>query len=193
MYRFLAPALAAFFLFAPSSCASLTPAAALRLAGFDPLEADPAAIAVAVRTSDRLRLRNGDVTMRVGFESKDKSLEFDEHFELQIVGGDVGTPPGGALSSGEHVQIAQVAVADRARLAATQAKARAARGKGNGSLEVAVNGGCRTGEIDPASLSFSTYMRTAVEGEFFQLTRDMSLARAFGADAIAGIPPCGQS
>ena len=161
MYRFLAPALAAFVLFAPSSCASLTPAAALRLAGFDPLEADPAAIAVAVRTSDRLRLRNGDVTMRVGFESKDKSLEFDEHFELQIVGGDVGTPPGGALSSGEHVQIAQVAVADRAP-ATSPASPRRFRG-----MLPAISAFC-------ASVSFPLLISVLIRPGVTQLTRMLS-------------------
>ncbi len=171
-------------------CASLAPSAVANLSSFDPLSADPSSIAVAVRTTDRLQLRTGDVGLRLAFDSTDTTLAFDEKFELEIVAGDTNSLPGRTLSEGEHVQLAMVAADDRSRLAETQAKACAARGKGNGSLELAVSGGCRTGVIEPAKLTFQAYMRTENGGDFFPLTRDTSLAGVLGLEAVAALPLC---
>jgi hypothetical protein len=190
MNRSLFRCLMAAMMFTLGGCASLAPSAVARLASFDPLSADPSAIAIAVRTSDRLRLRTGDVKLRVALQSDDAALAFDERFDLEVMGGDVGSLPGGTLISDEHVLLARVAADDRARLAETQARARATKGKGKGSIEVSVSGGCRTGDIEPAKLRFSAYMRTEDSGAFFPLTRDVSLARMVGADAVAALPPC---
>jgi hypothetical protein len=173
-----------------SGCASLAPSAVGKLAGFDPLSADPASVAVAVRTDRRLWLRTGDVVLRIALEAEDGGTGFDESFELMVSpdGGDAVA--GLAADDDEHVLVARVAPADRARLAETQAKARAARGKGRGTFEVAVKGGCRTGAIDPG-VAASTYLRTGADETFFALTRNVRLARAIGADAVAAIPDCG--
>lgn len=190
MNRFFIRALAGSAILVASSYAGLAPSSAAGPAGFDPLDADPAAIAVAVGKPDRLRLKTGDVTMRLALESDDKSLEFDEKFVLEIVDSDAGGSPGGSLAPGEQVQIARLAAVDRARLADTQAKARAARGKGRGALDIALRGGCRTGELDPEHLRVSTYMRTQARGEFFVLARDIPLTHAFGMGSKARIPAC---
>ncbi|MBO6902903.1 MAG: hypothetical protein JJ864_16305 [Rhizobiaceae bacterium] len=190
MNRFRIRALAASAILAASGYAGLAPSSAAGPAGFDPLDADPAAIAVAVRMPDRLHLKTGDVTMRIAFESDDKSLEFDEKFELELLSAEGRASPEGSPGPGEQMQVARVAAADRARLADTQAKARAARGKGLGALDIALSGGCRLGELAPEHLRVSTYMRTQAQGEFFALARDISLARALGVESTAYIPTC---
>lgn len=176
-----------------AGCASLSPIAAVRLAAFDPLAADPAGIAVAVKTSERLHVGVGNVILRLALEADDPALAFDETFRLAVSGVSAGSAFPDRIEKGEHVRIATVKEADRARLAGAQAKARAARetgNKGKGTLSVSVTGGCRTGPIDGQRTRLGTYMRTEREGAFFALTRGTRLAEAIGADKVAVIPEC---
>ena len=97
------------------------------LSRFDPLNADPADIAVAVKTDRKLHLRQGDVVLRLALDSDDKSRAFDERFVLSITR-DTGTANlAGSLKETEHVLSAAVAAGDRERFRAVQARARKAR------------------------------------------------------------------
>lgn len=177
-----------------TACVSLSPGAVAGLAGFDPFSADPAAIAVAVRTTQALRLRTGDVTLRVALAADDPVEAFDETFRLAIIAdgqaAGVVVEPG----SGESVHVASVAAQDRDRLAAVQAKVRAykaaGRPAGRGTLTVAVTGGCRTRPIDAAAARLTTYMRTAADRPFFALTREQPLRKALAGVALDRLPDC---
>ncbi len=177
-----------------SGCASLSPGAVAGLAGFDPFSADPAALAVAVRTTQALRLRTGDVSLRVALAAADPAEAFDETLRLAVVDDPQGT--GIALEPGrpERVHVATVAPEDRARFAAIQARVKAykaaGRPQGRGTLAISVSGGCREGDIDAGKARLSTYMRTSADRPFFALTRDQPLDRALAGVPFERLPSC---
>lgn len=177
-----------------AACASLSPGAVASLAGFDPFSADPAALAVAVRTTQALRLRTGDVSLRIALATDDPAEAFDETLRLSIV--DDPDASGITVEPGrrETVHVATVAPEDRPRLAAIQARARAyeaaGKPKGRGTVAISVSGGCRTGEIDAGEARLSTYLRTAAGQPFFALTREQPLASALAGVPLERLPPC---
>ena len=84
-------------------CMAANPRTLYELSRFDPLNADPADIAVAVKTDRKLHLRQGDVVLRMALDSDDKSRAFDERFVLAITR-DTGTANlAGSLKETEHV------------------------------------------------------------------------------------------
>lgn len=177
-----------------AGCTSLSPGAAVNLAGFDPFSADPAALAIAVRSTKALRLRTGDVSLRIALAADDPAEAFDETLRLAIVDGAgvAGIPV--EPERRERVHVASVAQEDRARLAATQARVRAykARAKpmGRGTLTISVSGGCRDGEFDAENARLATFMRTAEGRPFFPLTREQPLAKALAGVPLERLPPC---
>ncbi len=176
-----------------AGCASLNPAAVANLAGFNPLEADPAVIAVAAVVSKPLRLRDGDAVLRVKLDVDDPEWRIDESISLEIV----DQPSGGAVpfdQASERVQIARIAENDQKRLAAAQAKARAYKAaglpKGKGSLSVGLSGGCVDGVVDNGRLTSRMFMKTRREGSFFPLTRTIDLRKIGGGVDFSNLPDC---
>ena len=157
-----------------------------RLAAFDPMAADPAAIAVAVSLPEVLSLEDGDVVMRVRMNASAAGPEMDETFELEVAEGDAtqaGLPQPGR---GRHVQIVRIAEQDFARLTVLQQAARVRRGsgaRGGGSLQVAIHGGCRSGPVPPGPLLADLYMKIEAQGPYFLTLRDVDLAAAIGSGA----------
>lgn len=179
-------------LLALNACASLSPTALTKLAGLDPLEISPEQVSVAAVMPVPLRLRSGDVTLRLKVDAPEPSDRIDETLFLEVVSGD--DAPGVSVSPPfERVQVARIAEADRVRLAAAQAKARALRATGNargtGSLSVMVGGGCRDGVIGSGALKAQIYMRSKAEDGYFRLS-SIDLRKLIPENALAMLPSC---
>lgn len=178
-----------------SACASLNPAAFSRLAGLDPLDIAPDEVSVAVVMPVPLKLRTGDAVLHFTMDSPAPYGPIDEKLPLEIVAGEnaVGVP---ASPSFDRIQVARVAQADRARLVAAQAKARAfaaTGGKnGGGSLTVTVAGGCRDGAINPGALTVEIFMRTKLDEKYFRVS-SVNLRKLLPEDALAKLPHCGNA
>lgn len=181
--------------FALSACASLNPTALNRLAGLDPLDVAPDQVSVAAVMPVPLKLRTGDVVLHFAMDAPAPYGPIDEMLPLEIVAGEnaVGVP---ASPSFERIQIARVAEADRARLVAAQAKARAFAATGGkndgGSLTVTIAGGCRDGAINPGALTVEIFMRTKLDEKYFRVS-SVNLRKLLPEDALAKLPPCGDA
>lgn len=179
-----------------SACVSGNPRTLYELSQFDPLSADPAGIAVAVKTDRKLYLRQGDVMLRMALASEDSDRAFDERFVLTVIEDREPSGFSQTLKADEHVLSAAIAAEDRKRFRATQARARAARAdnatEGKGSISVSINGGCTSGPLDLKETTVRSYMRTQAGGRFFPLTGEMKLAEVFrqAKAPVAGIPSC---
>lgn len=176
-----------------TGCASVTPASMVKLAGMDPLTADPASVAIAAVMPAALKLRSGDVVLQFSLEAPAPYGPVHETAGLDIVEG--GATPGVAASpSFEHVQQARIAPRDVERLRAALARADAFRKSGHrdgkGSISVRVTGGCRNGPAGPLPLVTSIYMRRTPTEPFFPLVKDIDLRQAVGVEALAKLPPC---
>ncbi len=189
VFRRCAPlALAA--VFGLSGCASLAPGAAGKLAGFDPLYADPAALSLAAVMPVPTRLRNGDVRLKMSLKAAAPYGPIDEEFALEVVGDEVA--PGVVVNpDSERLQILKIASADMARLRAAQARARAYKASGaRGNLTVGIQGGCLDGPLGQGPLIAAVFVRTSPGGEYFAMLKPVDLRRLAGEEAIAKLPAC---
>lgn len=182
-----------------SACVSGNPRTLYELSRFDPLDADPKEIAIAVKADRNLHLKRGDVLLRMTLESDDRNRAFDEHFVLAITN---ATPAAGlarSVKADEHVLTAAIAAPDMQRFRNTQAKARNARAAnatdGKGSISVSITGGCRRGVLDMKTASVRSYMRTEADGRFFPLTGEIRLADIFVKAGMpaADVPACSEA
>lgn len=179
-------------LIALSACASLNPMALTKLVGLNPLEIPPEQMSVAAVMPVPLKLRTGDVVLHFAMDAPAPYGPVNETLPLEIVAGD--NAPGVAASpSFERIQVARVAQADVARLAAAQAKARAfqatGRKDGKGSISVTISGGCRDGAINRGALVAELYMRSKPDEQYF-LMSSLDLRKLLPEEAIAKLPMC---
>lgn len=172
------------------------PASVLKLARMQPLEADPAAIRFAVATPAFMRLRDGDITVTVKFDTGDPETGFVEQYKPVISGGQSAAPGIDRAGLGDaDLAIARFDEDDREAFRAMQARIkafRAAGGKGRGSLSIGATG-CRVAPVPPGPLRISAWLQARPDEDFFALMRDFDLRaqlKAAGLDPDA-IPPCG--
>lgn len=175
-----------------TACGSLSPLALTKLAGIDPLQLAPEQMSVAAVMPVPLKLRTGDVMLHFKLDAPAPYGPIDETLPLEIVSGD-NAPGVSASPSFERIQVARVAQADVARLAAAQAKARAfkatGRKDGKGSISVTIKGGCRDGAINPGALAAEIFMRSQADEQYF-LVSSVNLRKLLSDDAIAKLPLC---
>lgn len=179
-------------LFSVTACASLSPMALTKLAGLDPLQISAEQMSVAAVMPVPLKLRTGDVVLHFTMDAPAPYGPVDEKLPLEIVAGD-NAPGVSASPSFERIQIARVAQADVARLAAAQAKARAfqatGRKDGSGSISVTISGGCRDAAINPGALVAELYMRTKSQEQYFRLS-SVDIRKLLPERTIANLPTC---
>ncbi len=166
------------------ACMTANPRALYELSRFDPFNAEPDAIGIAVKTDRNLRVQTGDVELRVALESEKPEQAFDERFILAVDGSAAPGTLAGEIKPDDHVLAAAIAPQDYARFRMVQEKARTARAqnatKGKGTLSISVNGLCRTAPLSSAKPTVRSYMRTAANGDFFPLSGEMPLSEVFG-------------
>lgn len=179
-----------------AGCAGLgtPPSSALKLARMNPLEADPGAIRFALETPSFLRLREGDVTVTVRFETGDPATSFLEQYKPVLVDDAAAAQGLPARTEARRLVVAKLGEADSEAFRAMQARVKAYRaggGKGKGSLSVGATG-CRTAPVPAGPIRLSAWLRAEPRGPYFPLMRDVDMRGALrkaGADPDL-IPPC---
>ncbi|MEL6435749.1 MAG: hypothetical protein AAFP99_03030 [Pseudomonadota bacterium] len=178
-----------------TACLSTPPSSLVKLARLSPLEANPAEIRFAVRAPDAIRVRDGDITMRITFEALNPANSFIEEYHAIIE--EIDRPAPGlpiAREDGTRTFIAALTPEDAASLAATQKRVRdlrAAGGKGKGSLAINATG-CALTPLPSGAVRLSTWLQTAPADDFFIVSRNTDLRKAaerVGRD-LDLIPPC---
>ncbi len=182
--------------FALSGCAGLgtPPASALKLARMNPMEADPGAIRFAVATPSFLRLREGDVTVTLRYDTGDPKTSLLEQYK-PIITDETASAPGLPAHGGEsRLVVARFNQADSESFRAVQARVKAhnaAGGEGQGSLTGGATG-CRTAPVPAGPIRMSAWLRAEAGEPYFMLMRDVDMrGKLEKAGADAGlIPPC---
>ncbi|WP_299963838.1 hypothetical protein [uncultured Roseobacter sp.] len=174
----------------------MTPASLIAARGLDPLNTPPDSIALAVAVPETVQLADGDAILRLALatEPEGDSFAVDETVPLRLSSSDDDLPE---AQTGQTIYLARLGPEEAERIAEAQAQItalRAAGPTGQGSLTVAVTGGCLLGPV-PASLPVSTWLQTDPGAGFVQLTRQRDMFRVLDpADAAAlraGLLPCG--
>ena len=182
MYRPIR-ALAASLLMA--ACSAIVPSTAARLATFDPLTADPAAIELVVILPPGLAVSPGsarlDLTALRGSERRAGSFRLEDR--PAVAGIDI---PEGATA--RRFAIADVDLG-RMRALQTEIAAWKREGEAKGSLGLGL-GGCAVGEGPAPDATGTVLIRVRADGPYLPLIAEGKLADLLGAEVLAAIKPC---
>ncbi|MEM6466987.1 MAG: hypothetical protein AAF679_10850 [Pseudomonadota bacterium] len=163
---------ALFLLFSLSlaGCTSLTPAGLIAASKLDPLNSDASDIAVAVSVPTTMRLKDGDAQFHLSFVTENTTIS--ETVPLQL---EPGLPSDISQSdSDQALYVASFTPQDAAKISATQARIKALKAAGqdgDGTLSVAVTGGCLT-KTPMDAIPVSTWLRTDPQNSFVRLTKE---------------------
>ena len=185
----------------PAGCMSFStpPSSILKLARMQPMESDPAALRFAVATPGFLRVRDGDITVTVTFNTGDRMTSFIEQYK-PVVDNDAAVTPGinrQRLEDNGNLVVARFHEDDQDGFRAMQARIkafRAAGGKGEGSLSIAATG-CRTAPLADGPARISVWLQADPGSDYFALFRGLDLRaqlKAEGAD-LSELPSCDRS
>ena len=172
------------------ACGAVAPRGIVEAARLDPLNTAPEEMGIAVAVPDTIVLNDGDAIVRLAF-----SVGGDTVVDARVphsVERASDTLPDTAFSD-DTVYAAFLTPQNAATLAAAQADIRtllATGTTGEGTLSIAVIGGCRTGE-PLETLYVSTWLRASQSASYVPLTRRRDvLGKLGGADMV--MPPCGR-
>lgn len=192
---FFKSAVITLFLVSLTACTSLSPAGLIAVSRLDPLSTPPSDIAVAVGVPDTVKLTNGDAVFALSFTPATASEPaISETVPLQLRS-DQATGPSPS-SSDETVYVAGFSEADARKVATAQARIKSMKDNdidGQGSLSIAVVGGCVT-TPDLTELPVSTWLQTAPDAAFVRLTRTQDMLAQLPVDEAqafkANLKPC---
>ncbi|MEM6463770.1 MAG: hypothetical protein AAF724_17835 [Pseudomonadota bacterium] len=187
MHFSIRPILALISAFALSTCASVNPAGLIAASRIDPLNTPPSDIAVAVGVPRTLRLVDGDAVFKIAFraEGGEAPVVVDETVPLELRPLRGGMPK--PNSTDEMIYSATFSAEGAERIAAAQQKIRSLRATGidgKGSITISVTGGCFTQSL-PDPLLVSTWLRTAPDEDYVQLTRQVDVLRSLDESSAA--------
>lgn len=190
--RSLSIAIALMFSLALTACLTTPPSTMLKLSRLSPLDADPAAIRLAARLPEPLRIRDGDIHLRISFDGGTPATRLVEEYGAVIVEAPAGTPGIGAGTASDRTYVAALTPDDAVSLAAVQRRIRAWRAsgiEGQGQLAVSATA-CAEAPVPDGPILLTTWMRTAPDEAFFILTRNADLRRQIDSGTIKQIERC---
>lgn len=174
-----------------AGCGSLVPATVAMLYGASPLEADPAAIQIALVMPPGLRVKPGTAKMTIATTRLDTNETRGGDFILQarpVVLAEVDVPEG-AHSDAYRLSPKDVMAVKALQAVARQWKAEVPEGQTKGTFAVGV-GGCTMGAGPAPDATASIYIRTEADGSFLPLLRDAELREFLGEELFAALGPC---
>ncbi|MBR0557131.1 hypothetical protein J5J10_15690 [Ciceribacter sp. L1K23] len=191
------PAVAAFVLVLSllSSCTTVDPQTAAKLAALSPLDADPGQLRVAIKLPAPLELGNGNALLTMGW-SPGGGVPIHHTYRLNVT----ETPNAIAglevlLGPGEKLVVLSLAARDVVGLRAFQGKIRAEKQEGSdgkGSLSVRISGGCWQGDFPAATsrLPFEIWLRTSPHEDYLPLVQNANLMDGLSPAGVTTIQRC---
>jgi len=168
-----------------SACTAVVPSTAARLAAFDPLTADPAAIELVVILPKGLSVTPGSARLDFGAVRGTESRKGS--FVLQ----DIAAPTGISVPEDGSARVYALKDEDVETMRALQVEIAEWKREGpaKGSLGLGIVG-CAVGDGPAANAVGSVLIRMKEAGPFLPLIREGKLADLLGADVLAAIQPC---
>lgn len=182
-----------------AGCAQVPAMSALKLAGFDPMKADPATIRAAVALPSDAFPPTGGARLVLAQARRDGR----DAQRLEVVLEEVPLVSETGLAAvrakpGQVIRAFRIPAADRARLIETRAgmlaRAAAEPGAFAGTLQVEVAGCLKPGAEAPKRFPVSTWLKTAETGDYVTLLEDVDLISVLGDTEFrqkTGVCPAG--
>ena len=173
-----------------AGCGHMPVTSMIKLAQIDFTSTDPALWRAAVKLPRTLQPRTKGMVLQISVRASN-GQERKQEFALQEISDPADLQPLRAeVSPGTHVFAYRIDPADLPRLNDFRATALAQPRRPGGTLSIQPQA-CRSGEIPPGPILFSTFLRTAETRQYIVLTRDVDLRTLAGfRDVAAMIPPC---
>lgn len=168
-----------------AACSAIVPSTAVRLASFDPLTADPAAIELVVILPPGLAISPGSAKLEL---SADRG---SEHRSGSFRLADRPVAPGTEVPAGATARGFSIAEPDVDRMRALQAEVAGwnASGAAKGALGIGI-GGCAIGDGPAPDATGSVLIRVREDGPYLPLIANGKLADLLGPEVLAAIQPC---
>jgi hypothetical protein len=169
-----------------SGCMTVTPRGLVAMAGFSPLQMNPAELGAGLGVPQSIRLADGDAMIAMTWQVRGEAApRVNERFLLQISDSSevAGTPP---PAPGERIYIGRLSDLDSVRMKDVQERILRYKSEGlegQGSFSISLRGGCTTAPPLTA-LPFRTYVKTSSDSSWIETTRR--------SDFVATLPPQGR-
>jgi hypothetical protein len=166
-----------------SGCLSVTPRGLFEMAGFDPLQMNPAELGAGLGVPDTIRLADGDAVIELAWQVQgEPAPRVNERFLLEISDAAelAGTP---TPARGEQIYIGRLSGLDSVRMKDVQQRILGYRSEGlegRGSFSISLRDGCTTAP-PLTELPLRTFVKTRSESAWVEMTRR--------TDVVASIPP----
>lgn len=192
----IAMLLGAMVLLAPLGGCLTTPVSSMvKLSRLTPLEANPAEMRFAVRSPNFLRVRNGDISVVISYDTGDTATSFVETYLPIVI--ENALPEQGitiATQDGSRLAIARFSPDDAASMSDAQKRVKALQAngvEGKGSFSVAA-AGCAQDQVPEGPILLTTWLRTDPEQDYFILTRNIDLRTVLqkSGQQLSNIPAC---
>ena len=165
-----------------SGCLSVTPRGLVEMAGFDPLQMNPAELGAGLGVPDSIRLVDGDAMIAMSYQVRGESApRVNEMFLLELSDSTevAGTP---LPVKGERIYVGRLSRLDAIRMKDVQERILRYKSEGlagQGSFSVSLRGGCTTAPL-LTRLPFRTFVKTRPDAAYVETTRR--------ADFLASLP-----
>jgi len=168
-----------------TACSAIVPSTAARLASFDPLTADPAAIELVVLLPPGLAVSPGSARLELS------AVRGSEHRNGSFQLADRAVAPGLNAPTGATTRGFAIAKEDIPRMRALQAEIAGwkATGAAKGALGLGI-GGCAIGDGPAPDAVGSVLIRVRKDGPYLPLIASGKLSDLLGAKVLAAIQPC---
>jgi hypothetical protein len=175
-----------------AGCLAISPQAAAKLAGFDPLDANPAEIRIAIQAPRVLSVRPGDIVMTIARNAGNGKPSSEEKFYPEVEGDAVAAPGIPQISlSNTRLIIAKFSPSDQVRILKAQMAAKSAKADGTGGSLSVGSTGCRNDNVMEPVVAISIYMQTKAEDKFIPLTSNLDLQKALAKQGgVNSMPLC---
>ncbi|GAB5463951.1 MAG: hypothetical protein HoeaKO_40420 [Hoeflea alexandrii] len=156
-----------------SGCLSVTPRGLVAMAGFNPLQMNPAELGAGLGVPQSIRLADGDAMIAMTWQVRGEAApRVNERFLLQISDSSeiVGMPP---PLRGERIYVGRLSRLDSVRMRDVQERILRHKSEGlvgQGSFSINLRGGCTTAS-PLTELPFRTFVKTGSDSSWIETTR----------------------
>lgn len=178
-----------------AACGHMPLTSMVKLARVDFTATDPGGLRAAVKLPSAIRPQRDQVRLRLTVRLA-SGKEDTQDFRLTEISDPADITLLREEIAGTHLFAYRLEPAESARLTAFRdslKRQQAASGGRGGALTISIAPEvCRSGELPPGGVLFTTYLRTAETGGYVVLARDVDLRSvARGRDLAAEMPVCG--
>ena len=180
-----------------SACSGMPISTMVKLRGFDPMEADPAQVRIAIRADQRITIPDGGAVVTLRFKTSDGELHVDDTYIVEIVRKPVLTAELiDGKRRGEAVTVFRLSDKDAEKMTRAQTLLKSyTDGSQSGALTFGVSWHdlCVSSPLPAGEVLVDIFMQTSDDGGYLVFTKDMNPLESSDLEDVTleSLPECG--